>query len=40
VAVGLFKKNYLNTTTLLRAASVMRHWRHVGNHVDANAEGS
>ena len=28
----------LDTTTLLRAATVVRDWRHIGNRCDANAQ--
>ena len=38
MAVGLLKK--LDTTTLLRAAAVMRHGSHISNHVDANTKCS
>lgn len=30
----------LNTTTLLRAAAVVRDWRHIGNRSDANTQGT
>src|SRR3989344_2844081 len=36
-AVGLER---LDTTTLLRAAAVVRHWRHVRNRRDADAQGT